>query len=105
MREELSPLEFGKVKWYRIDKQYGFITRENGEEIFMHHAAIVYVENGNCDHARGICARAVGLIQEKEHISLVSPPKIVQSTIVDQRVTFRVAGTPRGPEARSIKRA
>ena len=30
----------GKVKWFSNQKGYGFITPENGEDIFCHHSAI-----------------------------------------------------------------
>lgn len=102
---EVSALEFGKIKWYRIDRQYGFVIRENGEEIFMHHQSIVFAENGGCDHTRGVCARAVGLIPDEKRITLASAPKIVQNALENQRVTFRIVMTPRGPEARAVKRA
>ena len=32
--------ERGKVKWFNSRKGFGFITRENGEEIFVHFRAI-----------------------------------------------------------------
>ena len=32
--------ESGEVKWFNASKGFGFITRENGEEIFVHFRAI-----------------------------------------------------------------
>jgi len=30
----------GKVKWFNNDKGYGFLTQENGADVFVHHTAI-----------------------------------------------------------------
>ena len=32
--------ETGTVKWFSDEKGYGFITRQNGKDIFVHHSAI-----------------------------------------------------------------
>jgi CspA family cold shock protein len=31
----------GKIKWYRPEKGYGFITKANGQDIFFHRASVV----------------------------------------------------------------
>ena len=33
-------METGTVKWFNGDKGFGFITRENGDDVFAHFLAI-----------------------------------------------------------------
>ncbi|WP_372749251.1 cold-shock protein [Litorivivens sp.] len=41
MMEKMTPQrETGSVKWFNANKGYGFITRENGDDVFVHFRSI-----------------------------------------------------------------
>ncbi len=40
LEEEASMREKGTVKWFNAAKGFGFIQRENGEDVFVHFSAI-----------------------------------------------------------------
>lgn len=41
-----ASVERGTVKWFNNDKGFGFISRENGPDVFVHFRAIVVKGDG-----------------------------------------------------------
>ena len=35
-----TPRVRGRVKWFDVARGYGFITAEDGEDVFVHHSAV-----------------------------------------------------------------
>jgi len=104
--EELSDFQTGRIKWYAVAKNFGFIRSDEGEEIFLHHSAIVYDGAGHCEHLRGMCVRALSLLHHEDQAAAMhefSTPKF-ERLLIDASVRFRVIQAPRGPEARAVKR-
>ena len=63
-------MEKGTVKWFNDAKGFGFITRENGPDVFVHHTAI---------QTEGFRSLAEG---EPVEFEVVQGPKGLQATNV-----------------------
>lgn len=48
----------GKVKWFNSERGYGFITGEDGEDIFVHYTGIVGVGYRNLEEGQTVRYRA-----------------------------------------------
>jgi CspA family cold shock protein len=68
-----GPREEGEVKWFNVSKGFGFVVRENGEEIFVHFRSI----RGDANDRRSL----------KD----------------GQRVAFTLAESDKGPQAEDVE--
>jgi CspA family cold shock protein len=50
----MSELEKGKVKWFNNTKGFGFIERENGDDVFVHYSAIESSGYRSLDEGDGV---------------------------------------------------
>ncbi|MCC6996558.1 MAG: cold-shock protein [Deltaproteobacteria bacterium] len=65
-------METGTVKWFNDAKGFGFVTRENGPDVFVHHTAII---------AEGFRTLKEG---EKVRFDVVQGPKGLQAANVQR---------------------
>jgi cold shock protein len=68
--KEGNAVETGTVKWFNDAKGFGFITRESGPDVFVHHTAIV---------AEGFRSLAEG---ERVTFDVIQGPKGLQAANV-----------------------
>ena len=103
----LTETQTGRINWYRIDKNFGFLTSDLGEKIFLHHGDLIYTGLGNCEHRRGVCARALAVLTDEQQAELRErfTTRRLEQLLVGARVKFRVEHTEKGFEARSVRRA
>ena len=68
--------EDGQVKWFNVSKGFGFVTRENGEDVFVHFRSIrgrghrslqegQRVRFGVVESSKGLQAEDVTIIGQK----------------------------------------
>jgi cold shock protein len=68
--------ELGTVKWFNVSKGFGFVTRENGEDVFVHFRSIrgrghrslqegQAVKFGVVESAKGLQAEDVSVLRKK----------------------------------------
>ncbi len=50
----MSEKQQGTVKWFNGSKGYGFIEREDGEDLFVHHNAIIADGYRNLDEGQSV---------------------------------------------------
>lgn len=73
--EDYSDREEGEVKWFNVSKGFGFIRRDNGEEIFVHFRSIL---GAGKDNSR-------------------------RSLRDGQRVSYHVVDSDKGPQAEEVQ--
>ncbi len=50
----MSERVLGTVRWFNPDKGYGFISREDGEDVFVHYSAIQGVGYRNLEEGQRV---------------------------------------------------
>jgi CspA family cold shock protein len=121
LSRKVSLVPTGKVKWYDVDKGFGFLTRDDGGEVFVHSTALEpagtalrpgqRVEFGVAEGRRGTQALQVKVLEPPPTVAKVSrksPDEMV--LIIEDLIklldgvsnTYRRSKHPEGKDAKKI---
>ena len=96
----------GKVRWYDVDKGFGFLATDDGEDVFVHASALpdgatslkqgARVEFGIVDGKKGPQALSVRLLEAPVSLSKASRKKPEQMAVIVEDLIKMLDGIGNG---------